>query len=217
MAEKKNKASETTSEAGTSSEARLDEDAAGDVTSASASDEAAAPDEPAASDELPASDAGPVEGAPAAEAVTPPKRKPKARKKAPAPRILTPEERQAEKIQFRRKKALVRREQRAASRVKYKASEHERQATPPREHVPGAQKMRQGVVVSDRADKTITVRIDVARRHRRYEKIVRTSRTVHAHDARNDAHIGDTVIVRECRPLSRTKRWRLVEVLARAE
>jgi small subunit ribosomal protein S17 len=61
------------------------------------------------------------------------------------------------------------------------------------------------------------VRIDVARRHRRYEKIVRTSRTLHAHDERNDAHIGDTVIVRESRPLSRTKRWRLVQVLERAE
>ncbi|HUO70438.1 MAG TPA: 30S ribosomal protein S17 [Solirubrobacteraceae bacterium] len=78
------------------------------------------------------------------------------------------------------------------------------------------QKTRQGVVVSDKADKTITVRIDVARRHRRYEKIVRTSNTLHAHDERNDAHVGDTVIVRESRPLSRTKRWRLVEVVERA-
>jgi small subunit ribosomal protein S17 len=78
------------------------------------------------------------------------------------------------------------------------------------------QKTRQGVVVSDKPDKTITVRIDSARRHRRYQKIVRTSRTVHAHDERNDASIGDTVVVRESRPLSRTKRWRLVEVLERA-
>ena len=71
--------------------------------------------------------------------------------------------------------------------------------------------------MSDRADKTITVRIDVTRRHRRYAKIVRTSNTLHAHDERNDAHIGDTVMVREARPLSRTKRWRLVEVLQRAK
>ncbi|MCV5111574.1 30S ribosomal protein S17, partial [Escherichia coli] len=69
--------------------------------------------------------------------------------------------------------------------------------------------MRQGVVTSDKADKTITVRIDVARRHRRYEKIVRSSTTLHAHDERNDAHVGDTVRVVESRPLSRTKRWRL--------
>jgi small subunit ribosomal protein S17 len=86
-----------------------------------------------------------------------------------------------------------------------------------REHAPGVQKTRQGVVVSDRADKTITVRIDIARQHRRYQKIVRTSNTLHAHDERNDAHIGDTVVVREARPLSRTKRWRLVEVVERAK
>jgi small subunit ribosomal protein S17 len=76
--------------------------------------------------------------------------------------------------------------------------------------------VRQGVVVSDRADKTITVRIDVARPHRMYKKIVRTSSTLHAHDEANQAHIGDTVRVIESRPLSRTKRWRLVEVLERA-
>ena len=93
----------------------------------------------------------------------------------------------------------------------------EPQTTPPREHGPGRQKTRQGVVVSDKADKTITVRIDITRRHRRYEKIVRVSNTLHAHDESNDAHIGDTVIVRECRPMSRLKRWRLVEVVERAE
>ena len=73
------------------------------------------------------------------------------------------------------------------------------------------------MVVSDKADKTITVRIDLARRHRRYAKIVRTSSTLHVHDESNDAHIGDTVIVRESRPLSHLKRWRLVEVVQRAE
>ena len=80
----------------------------------------------------------------------------------------------------------------------------------------GVRKVRQGVVVSDKADKTITVRIDTARRHRRYEKIVRSSSTLHAHDENNDAHEGDTVRVIESRPLSRTKRWRLVDVLERA-
>ena len=66
-------------------------------------------------------------------------------------------------------------------------------ATPPREHGEGRQKERQGIVVSDKADKTITVRIDTARQHRRYHKIVRSSTTLHAHDERNDAHVGDTV------------------------
>ena len=130
---------------------------------------------------------------------------------------ITPEERQVHRDVTRAKKAIARRTERAAARAKYKAAEHEREATPPRERTPGAQKTRQGIVVSDKADKTITVRIDVARRHRRYEKIVRTSNTVHAHDAANDAHIGDTVVVRESRPLSRTKRWRLVEVVERAK
>ena len=71
-------------------------------------------------------------------------------------------------------------------------------------------------VGSDRAEKTIVVRTDIARRHRRYEKIVRSSNTLHAHDENNDAREGDVVRVIESRPLSRTKRWRLVEVLERA-
>ena len=70
--------------------------------------------------------------------------------------------------------------------------------------------------MADKANKTITVRIDVAHRHRMYKKIVRTSSTLHAHDEENDAHVGDIVRVVESRPLSRTKRWRLVEVLERA-
>jgi small subunit ribosomal protein S17 len=82
--------------------------------------------------------------------------------------------------------------------------------------VEGARKVRQGVVVSDKADKTITVRIDVARRHRRYQKIVRSSSTLHAHDESNEAHEGDVVRVIESRPLSRTKRWKLVDVLEKA-
>ncbi|MFL5854452.1 MAG: 30S ribosomal protein S17 [Solirubrobacteraceae bacterium] len=81
----------------------------------------------------------------------------------------------------------------------------------------GNRKVRQGVVVSNKADKTITVRIDLARRHRMYGKVVRSSNTLHAHDERNDANIGDTVRVVESRPLSRTKRWRLVEILERAQ
>jgi len=85
------------------------------------------------------------------------------------------------------------------------------------EHGPGAPKERVGIVVSDKADKTITVRIDTARRHRRYQKIVRSSSTLHAHDETNDAKAGDRVRVIESRPLSATKRWRLTEVLERAK
>jgi small subunit ribosomal protein S17 len=129
---------------------------------------------------------------------------------------MTPEERRAERLEQRRRKSDVRRRGRLRAREKARARQGEISQTPPREHAPGKQKSRQGVVVSNRASKTITVRIDTTSRHRRYEKIVRTSRTVHAHDEREEAGIGDTVIVRESRPLSRTKRWRLVEVLEKA-
>ncbi len=129
----------------------------------------------------------------------------------------TPEERHEERVAQRRKKAELRQAGRVKQRAKAKGRRGGAEATPPRETVPGVQKVRQGVVVSDKAQKTITVRIDTARRHRRYSKIVRTSSTLHAHDEQGDAHIGDTVIVREARPLSRTKRWRLIEVVARAK
>jgi small subunit ribosomal protein S17 len=132
----------------------------------------------------------------------------------------TPEERHAERVAERRTKAVRRRARRLQERAK--ASER-RAAAPAREPLPpvhapveGARKVRQGVVVSNKADKTITVRIDVARRHRRYEKIVRSSGTLHAHDENNEAHEGDVVRVVESRPLSRTKRWKLVDVLERA-
>jgi small subunit ribosomal protein S17 len=139
------------------------------------------------------------------------------RDKVPAHGPRTPEERQADRDAKRATAARARRASRAKAATKYKAEAHNRSETPPREHVEGRQKVRQGIVVSDKADKTITVRIDVARRHRRYEKIVRTSQTLHAHDERNDAHTGDTVTIREARPLSRLKRWRLIGVVERAK
>jgi small subunit ribosomal protein S17 len=126
------------------------------------------------------------------------------------------EDRQAERNEARRAKAAARRRRRPRERERAKARRAGAAQAPPREHAPGRAKTRQGVVTSDKADKTITVRIDVARRHRRYEKIVRSSSTLHAHDEANDAHIGDVVRVVEARPLSRTKRWRLLEVVERA-
>ena len=154
-------------------------------------------------------------------AALPPKERRAAARAAKAAKVPTraetsPEERQAERDTVRTQKAGARRTRRASERDAYKAAEHERKPTPAREHVAGLQKTRQGIVVSDKADKTITVRIDSARRHRKYQKIVRTSTTLHAHDETNDAHIGDTVVVLESRPLSRNKRWRLVQVVERA-
>jgi small subunit ribosomal protein S17 len=137
----------------------------------------------------------------------------------PARPALSAEERQAERDAERKRKAQIRSGRRKHDREK---ARERRGPTPEplpalRERHPGQQKTRQGVVVSDRASKTIVVRIDVTRRHPFYEKVVRTSTTLHAHDEREDAHIGDTVVIRESRPLSRTKRWRLVEVLQRAK
>ena len=72
------------------------------------------------------------------------------------------------------------------------------------------------MVVSSKADKTITVRIDRVARHRVYGKVVRETGTLHVHDERNEANEGDVVRVIEARPLSRTKRWRLDQVLEKA-
>jgi small subunit ribosomal protein S17 len=77
-------------------------------------------------------------------------------------------------------------------------------------------KTRTGVVVSDARDKTITVLMQTSRAHPVYGKTVRSSSKLHAHDERNEAAEGDLVRVMECRPLSKQKRWRLVEILERA-
>jgi small subunit ribosomal protein S17 len=128
----------------------------------------------------------------------------------------SPEERQRERDETRKAKAAARRRRRLQEREKARADRTEVPPVAPRERPKGSPKVRQGIVVSDKADKTITVRIDSARRHRRYEKIVRSSTTLHAHDEANEAGVGDTVRVVESRPLSRTKRWRLEEVLEKA-
>ena len=89
-------------------------------------------------------------------------------------------------------------------------------AETPQESLAG-RKARQGVVVSDARDKTITVRVDAAKAHPTYGKIVRTSSKLQVHDEANEAGVGDLVRVVETRPLSRTKRWRLVEIVEKAK
>ena len=79
------------------------------------------------------------------------------------------------------------------------------------------QRERQGVVVSDRMDKTIVVRVQQVKPHSKYTKVIRRSSRLKAHDGENQAKTGDTVLVRECRPLSKDKTWRLIQVLERAE
>ena len=77
-------------------------------------------------------------------------------------------------------------------------------------------KVRVGVVVSDGRDKTVTVEVRDAKRHPKYGKTVPVRKRFHAHDEANDAHVGDTVRIVETRPLSKSKRWRVEEVLERA-
>jgi small subunit ribosomal protein S17 len=193
-----------------------------DTENPETTEETPAPEAPV---ETPAAEApAPAPAAPAEPEVqlTPKERRQRRRNAAVAKRgprrAGNPEERAA----LRKQKAA----QRRAYRAKLKARRDEERKNAPAPEVvedahahekTGHQKVRQGVVVSDKADKTITVRIDTARRHKRYKKTIRSSSTLHAHDESNDAHTGDTVRVVEARPLSRTKRWRLVEVLERAK
>jgi small subunit ribosomal protein S17 len=80
----------------------------------------------------------------------------------------------------------------------------------------GDRKVRTGVVVSDARDKTVTVEITSSVRHPVYKKSMTRRTKLHAHDEQNDARMGDTVVVAETRPMSKTKRWRVVEVVERA-
>ena len=124
----------------------------------------------------------------------------------------TVEERAAAREARRKQKADSRRKERAAMKADHTSGT----GTEPVEKESVAAKERQGIVVSNKGNKSITVRIDIARRHPTYEKIVRRSRTLHAHDERNEAGEGDVVRIIETRPLSKTKRWRLVGVVEKA-
>ncbi|KJK52750.1 30S ribosomal protein S17 [Lentzea aerocolonigenes] len=78
-------------------------------------------------------------------------------------------------------------------------------------------KVREGLVVSDKMDKTIVVALEDRKKHPRYSKVMRSTTKVKAHDEENSAGVGDRVLLMETRPLSATKRWRLVEVLEKAK
>ena len=117
-------------------------------------------------------------------------------KKTTAKKAVAPEAKPAKKVSAARSKAKAER-------------------TAP-EKVPG-RKERRGIVVSDAMDKTIVVRIDVVQKHERYGKVVRRSTKLHAHDEHDTAGVGDLVRIVETRPLSATKRWRLLDVLEKAK
>ena len=161
--------------------------------------EVAAEAEPAA--EAPAADEAPVAEAPAADET------PKA-KRAPAKKAAAPA------AEAKPKPKRTTRPKVAKKEVVKERGEYKRVPRPVREQ--GMRKERRGLVVSASPDKTIVVRIDSAKPHPKYKKIVRRSNKLHAHDEENTAGVGDTVRIVECRPLSKTKNWRLVEIVERA-
>jgi small subunit ribosomal protein S17 len=84
------------------------------------------------------------------------------------------------------------------------------------ESEPGRRQERRGIVVSDKGDKTIVVKVDVIKAHPKYKKVVRRTQKFHAHDEQNAAGLGDTGRIVETRPLSKTKHWRLAEIVEKA-
>jgi small subunit ribosomal protein S17 len=153
--------------------------------------------------EEPAPEPEPAPSAAAAETAAPeqpqqaqPPRGPKPKRKR-LPRALRPQKTRPERQKSAERKPIVR--------------------LPKPEHEPGRRQERQGTVVSDKADKTIVVKVDTIKAHRRYQKVVRRSKRFHAHDERNEAKVGDVVRIVETRPLSKTKNWRLAEIVEAAK
>jgi small subunit ribosomal protein S17 len=172
------------------------EEAAEEVPAAEAAEDAPAAevaeaDEPAAEA---AEAAAPAAEEPAAEAAPTSGPKPKRKR---LPRALRPKKTRPARVRSTERKPIVRLEK----------PEHER----------GRRQERQGKVVSDAMEKTIVVEVSVVKAHPKYKKVVRRSVKFHAHDERSEAKVGDLVKIVETRPLSRTKRWRLVEVLEAAK
>jgi small subunit ribosomal protein S17 len=178
--------------------------------------EEVAEETPAAEAEAPAAEEAAPEAEPNPEDELPWKEKrrlQRSRQPHKAKPQQSPEERKAARAAERKRRGVERRKERAAAKAKKTPGT----GTPPAEKDANAAKVRQGIVVSDKGQKSITVRVDIVRRHPTYEKVIRRSRTLHAHDERDEAGEGDVVRVVETRPLSKTKRWRLVEVLEKAK
>jgi small subunit ribosomal protein S17 len=158
---------------------------------------------PAAAEETPAAEATPpAEATPAAEPVA---------EEAPAP---------AREKKTRSQRHVPRSARRTRSKTKREpapgAARKPIVRLPKPEGERGRRQERRGVVVSDKGDKTIVVKVNLIRLHPRYKKVVRTTVKFHAHDEQNQAGVGDTVRIIETRPLSKTKNWRLAEVVEKA-
>jgi small subunit ribosomal protein S17 len=158
------------------------------------------------SPEAPAAEAAPAETAPAAEEGPAAEAAPAA-KAAPAAPPGEPRKKRLKHIprSERRNRTKRKREQPTTRKpiVRLEKPVHEK----------GRRQERRGVVVSDTMDKTIVVKVESVRAHQMYKKVIRRSVKFHAHDEQNEAHVGDRVRIVETRPLSKTKRWRLAEVI----
>ncbi len=163
-------------------------------------------EEPAVAEEAPVAEAAAAEpvaadepaaaAEPAAEAAPAPQSGPKPKKKR-LPRAERPTRTRPKRVKATERKPIVRLEK----------PDDER----------GRRQERQGTVVSDAMEKTIVVKVEVVKAHRKYKKVVRRSVKFHAHDEQSTAKVGDVVRIVETRPLSKTKHWRLAEVLEAAK
>ena len=137
----------------------------------------------------------------------------------PEPEAEAPAEPEAPAKPARSRRHVPRPERRQRSKPKREAAAKRKPITrtPKPDSERGQRQERRGVVVSDKGDKTIVVKVDVIKAHPKYKKVVRRSVKFHAHDAENTAGVGDTVRIIETRPLSKTKHWRLAEVVEKAK
>jgi small subunit ribosomal protein S17 len=218
MADRKKKTEETPEET------PVDEAAAEQAApEAQAAEEAEAPEAEAPEAEAPEAEAPAAEEAPAEEPVAeeaaeePPAAE--AEPEAPADEAAPAPEPAAvsEKKKKRKHVPRAQRRQRPKTVRERPAERKPITRTAKTESERGRRQERRGVVVSSAMDKTIVVKVDTIKAHPRYKKVVRRSAKFHAHDEQNTANVGDIVRIVETRPLSKTKRWRLVQIVEAAK
>ena len=209
--EEKNKTTEETPEAA------VEETPAAEVEETPVAEEAPAVEENPVVEEAPVAEEAPaVEDAPVAEEVSD---TPEAEADATASEEVSDTSAPAAPVKKQRSEKHV---PRSARRTRTKlvrekpATRKPITRTPKPESELGRRQERRGVVVSDKGDKTIIVKVDVIKSHPKYKKVIRRTAKFHAHDEANTAGIGDTVRIIETRPLSKTKRWRLAEIVEKA-
>ena len=218
MADKKKKIEETTEPEAVAKDS-------GTESAETAVEPSAEAVEPAAAEtpleEMPVAETPEAAEAPAEEAPAPAAEEAPAAEAAPAPEPEAAPEPEPPAVSQPKKKykRLPR-----ALRHKHSKPARERPATrKPITRIPkpdtelGRRQERRGVVVSDKGDKTIVVKVEMIKAHPKYKKVVRSSNKLHAHDEQNSAGIGDVVRIVETRPLSKTKHWRLAEIVEKAK